>query len=237
VKLYQTRHPDIVANAHLVFTGFAVIIFLAMIGVVYSSFAFWTTFSIIHIFGCLYLSSQIYYMGRVKFDAGMFSRIFVLLRYDCCSCPIYKDRMLLLVIANAVNWVFAIYGVATTPNDFATYLLEILVVNGLLYLAFYVIMKLRNKERILPFTMVVVGSTVALWIAALLLFNLGNVTSWQKSPAQSREGNKDCILLGFYDAHDVWHFLSACAIFLSFLGLLTLDDDLLKTPRSNIPVF
>ena len=34
---------------------------------VYSSFAFWTTFAIIHIFGCLYLSSQIYYMGRVKF--------------------------------------------------------------------------------------------------------------------------------------------------------------------------
>lgn len=37
VKLYQTRHPDIVANAHLVFTGFAVIIFLAMIGVVSGS--------------------------------------------------------------------------------------------------------------------------------------------------------------------------------------------------------
>ena len=34
VKLYQTRHPDIVANAHLVYTGFAVIILLAMIGMV-----------------------------------------------------------------------------------------------------------------------------------------------------------------------------------------------------------
>jgi len=34
VKLYQTRHPDIAANAHLVYAGFAVIIFLAMIGVV-----------------------------------------------------------------------------------------------------------------------------------------------------------------------------------------------------------
>jgi len=175
-------------------------------------------------------------MGRVKFDAGMFSRIFVLLRYDCCSCPIYKDRMLLLVIANAVNWVFAIYGVATTPNDFATYLLAILIVNGLLYLAFYVIMKLRNKERILLFPLVFLGLTLACWIAALIFF-LSNLTSWQKSPAQSREGNKDCILLGFYDAHDVWHFLSACALFLSFLGLLTLDDDLLRTPRSNIPVF
>ena len=37
----------------------------------------------------------------------------------------------------------AIYGVATTPNDFATYLLAILIVNGLLYLAFYVIMKVH----------------------------------------------------------------------------------------------
>lgn len=34
VKLYQTRHPDIAANAHLVYAGFAVIIFIAMMGVV-----------------------------------------------------------------------------------------------------------------------------------------------------------------------------------------------------------
>nr|XP_058947925.1 SID1 transmembrane family member 1-like [Pocillopora verrucosa] len=236
VKLYQTRHPDIAANAHIVYTGFAAIIFIAMIGVVYSSFAFWTTFAIIHIFGCLYLSSQIYYMGRVKFDAGMFARVFVLLRYDCCSCPVYKDRMLLLVIANAVNWVFAIYGVVATPNDFATYLLAILIVNGLLYLAFYVIMKLRNKERLLLFPSVTLCLTLFCWILALVFF-LSNLTSWQKSPARSREGNKECVLLGFYDAHDVWHFLSACALFLSFLGLLTLDDDLLETPRHRIPVF
>lgn len=236
VKLYQTRHPDIAAHAHLVYAGFAVIILVAMIGVFCSSFAFWTSFSIIHIFGCLYVSSQIYYMGRVKFDAGMFSRIFILLRYDCCSCPMYKDRMLLLVIANAVNWVFAIYAVATTPDDFATYLLAILIVNGLLYLAFYVIMKLRNKERILRFPAVFLVLTLVFWIAALFLF-WHKLESWQKSPAQSREENKDCIMLGFYDSHDVWHFLSACALFLSFLSLLTLDDDLLRTPRSNIPVF
>lgn len=43
----------------------------------------------------------------------------------------------------------AIYGVATTPNDFATYLLAILVVNGLLYLAFYVIMKVLVLKVVL----------------------------------------------------------------------------------------
>jgi len=40
-----------------------------------------------------------------------------------------------------VNWFFALYGATTTPGDFATYLLAILIVNGLLYVAFYMIMK------------------------------------------------------------------------------------------------
>ena len=40
---------------------------------------------------------------------------------------------------------------------------------------------------------------------------------FQKTPAQSRQLNKDCILLDFYDNHDVWHFLSASAMFCSFM--------------------
>ncbi|KAK2573636.1 SID1 transmembrane family member 1 [Acropora cervicornis] len=175
-------------------------------------------------------------MGRVKFEAGMFLRIFMLFRYDCCSCPTYKDRMFLLVIANMVNWFFALYGATTTPGDFATYLLAILIVNGLLYVAFYMIMKLRSGEKILPLPLFLIICSLFCWIFALVFF-FSNLTSWQKSPARSRQGNKDCILLGFYDHHDIWHFLSACALFFSFLGLLTLDDDLLRTPRRNIPVF
>lgn len=236
VKLYQNRHPDIAAHAHTVYTGFALIILIAVMGVIYDSSAFWTTFAIIHIIGCWYLSSQIYYMGRVKFEAGMFLRIFMLFRYDCCSCPTYKDRMFLLVIANMVNWFFALYGATTTPGDFATYLLAILIVNGLLYVAFYMIMKLRSGEKILPLPLFLIICSLFCWIFALVFF-FSNLTSWQKSPARSRQGNKDCILLGFYDHHDIWHFLSACALFFSFLGLLTLDDDLLRTPRRNIPVF
>lgn len=40
---------------------------------IYDSSAFWTTFAIIHIIGCWYLSSQIYYMGRVKFGECPFN--------------------------------------------------------------------------------------------------------------------------------------------------------------------
>jgi len=39
----------------------------------------------------------------------------------------------------------------------------------------------------------------------------------QVSPARSRDGNEECVLLDFFNSHDVWHFLSAFALFFSFL--------------------
>lgn len=57
------------------------------------------------------------------------------------------------------------------------------------------------------------------------------------APAESRLLNEDCVVLDFYDNHDLWHFFSAAGIFMAFLALLTVDDGLLNTPRDKIPVF
>lgn len=43
--------------------------------------------------------------------------------------------------------------------------------------------------------------------------------------------------MDFYDNHDIWHFLSAASLFLSFMVLLTLDDDVANKPKTTIPVF
>jgi hypothetical protein len=45
---------------------------------------------------------------------------------------------------------------------------------------------------------------------------------WELSAAASRAGNEECMagwfpFHPFYDSHDVWHFLSAAALFLSFM--------------------
>ncbi|KAM6474987.1 SID1 transmembrane family member 1 isoform 2-T2 [Liasis olivaceus] len=240
LKLYQTRHPDINASAYSAYASFAVVICLAVLGVVFGKNVwFWALFSIIHVVASLGLSTQIYYMGRFKIDLGIFRRVVIVLYTDYiqqCSRPMYIDRMILLVVGNLVNWSFAIFGLVYRPRDFASYMLGIFICNLLLYLAFYVIMKLRSSERLLPFPLFCIVATAVVWAAALYFF-FQNLSSWEETPAQSREKNRPCILLGFFDDHDIWHFLSAAALFFSFLGLLTLDDDLDSVPRNKIPVF
>ncbi|TSK67177.1 SID1 transmembrane family member 2 [Bagarius yarrelli] len=70
-------------------------------------------------------------------------------------------------------------------------------------------------------------------LAAIIFFSVLGV----KTPAESREHNRDCILLSFFDDHDIWHFLSSIAMFGSFLVLLTMDDDLDTVQRDKIYVF
>ncbi|KAM9269467.1 SID1 transmembrane family member 2 isoform 1-T1 [Morus bassanus] len=229
--------------------------------------AFWIVFSVIHIVATLLLSTQLYYMGRWKLgeaggtaasgagggrrggapwrdlsspaDSGILRRILHVLYTDCirqCSGPMYVDRMVLLVMGNIINWSLAAYGLIVRPNDFASYLLAIGICNLLLYFAFYIIMKLRSGERIKLIPLLCIIGTSVVWGFALFFFFQG-LSTWQKTPAESREHNRDCILLDFFDDHDIWHFLSSIAMFGSFLVLLTLDDDLDCVQRDKIYVF
>ncbi|ELK18174.1 SID1 transmembrane family member 1 [Pteropus alecto] len=241
LKLYQTRHPDINASAYAAYASFALVITLTVLGVVFgkNDVWFWVIFSAIHILASLALSTQIYYMGRFKIDLGIFRRAAMVVYTDCiqqCSRPLYMDRMVLLIVGNLVNWSFALFGLIYRPRDFASYMLGIFICNLLLYLAFYIIMKLRSSEKVLPIPFFCIIATAVVWAAALYFF-FQNLSSWEGTPAKSREKNRECILLDFFDDHDIWHFLSATALFFSFLVLLTLDDDLDVVRRDQIPVF
>lgn len=46
---------------------------------------------------------------------------------------------------------------------------------------------------------------------------LSNYLCFQKRAAESRIFNQECVILNFYDYHDVWHFLSATSLFFSFM--------------------
>ncbi|XP_028412696.1 SID1 transmembrane family member 1-like isoform X2 [Dendronephthya gigantea] len=178
VQLYSTRHPDLAAKPHIVFGTFAAIILVAVSGVVFTSFAFWTIFCFVLITFSVYSTTQMYYMGRIRLSFSEIKRSFIFLKHDIFSCPVYKDRMVLLLLANLVNWGLAINGMATEPKDFASYLLAILIVNGLIYLLFYVVMKIRNGEKIFLISILCSLLTLICWTGSLVFF-LQGLTSWQ----------------------------------------------------------
>lgn len=82
VKIYQNRHPDINARAPVTFAVLAMTILLALIGVLDGIPVFWGLFTVIHLIVCLSLSAQIYYMGRWKFNGGVFRRMLMVSKFN-----------------------------------------------------------------------------------------------------------------------------------------------------------
>ncbi|XP_045025828.1 SID1 transmembrane family member 1 isoform X2 [Daphnia magna] len=242
LKIYQTRHPDINAEAHAAFSVLAFVVVLGVVSVFEKTLAFRIIFSVIHLLVCVVLSAQVYYMGRWKFNFGIFKRIYMVLWIDFQTGlsnwfrPIYADRMFLLLIGNLANVGLSIYGLTERPKDFASYMLTIFITNLMLYTSFYIIMKLRHGEKILCQAVFYICFASVSGGAAMYFF-INKAWTWRKRAAESRVLNQECTILNFYDSHDIWHFLSAASMFFSFMTLLTLDDDLTYIPRDRIPVF
>jgi len=248
LKIYQFRHPDLNANAYTAFGVLAFVIFIGVIGVTNSSVPFWIFFTGCHVITCLIVSIQIYYMGRWRVDSGLLKRIWRMLYNDISSLcmgalyalkPTYPDRMILLILFNFINWGLSAYGIlvlAEHEKDFASFLLGVFIINLLLYTLYYILMKLRSGERICRQAMTYILLASLCWAPAMYFF-MNKSTTWNLSAAKSRHYNQTCKLFHFYDNHDIWHFLSAAALFLSFMILLTIDDDLSVKPRDKIPVF
>ncbi|XP_050304871.1 SID1 transmembrane family member 1-like [Anthonomus grandis grandis] len=240
VKLYQNRHPDINATAYSTFTVVGFAIFIAMIGILNGSLFIWIAFLVSYAILIMVLSLKIYYFNMVVVGVQQFYS-----KYQqaglCLDTfhPIRKGRFIILCLANLAN--FAILGMGiyiymNNVTDFGTFLLGLLLANTVLHTSFYTVMKLIHKEKISYEAIIFGACGMACWITSGIFF-LDAATLWTVTPAESRQWNQGCIFLGFYDKHDVWHLLSAPALYFTFLYLMYLDDDLCDKPQNQIPVF
>jgi hypothetical protein len=205
LKIYQMRHPDINANAHKAMVGIAIIIFISVIGVNFGdgSKLFWSIFTLLHVFGCLALSFQVYYMGQFRLNRGILKKCGSVLKNDIHNrhnwpklIPRDPTTMVLLLIMNCVNWGVSIHG-ASRAENFASFLLSILITNVMLYMSYYVIMKIRHGEKISWQPAVYLTLSMIIWVFAGYFF-FNKSTSWKLSPAKSRELNVECKVFNFY---------------------------------------
>eukprot|EP00042_Codosiga_hollandica_P045322 m.458550 g.458550 ORF g.458550 m.458550 type:complete len:839 (-) comp56994_c1_seq2:102-2618(-) len=153
-----------------------------------------------------------------------------------CTKSLRPKRLVALSFFTLLNTVVLLVGAITAPEDVSTFFLAFMVINLAAYLAVYMVMKLLHKEKPTWLTMLCGALTIAAWAPALYYFQFG-LTEWSESPAVSRNGNGDCMLWDFFDAHDIWHMLSSYGLFFASLMMLVLDDNLNNVARSDIHVF
>ena len=95
LKIYQTRHPDINANAYSAFGVLAFIIFIGVIGVLHGNVLFWVLFSGLHISSCLVLSFQVnlFVFLQNRRDTKIIKR-----KSSSCNFAINRGNFRLLVV-------------------------------------------------------------------------------------------------------------------------------------------
>ncbi|XP_068632776.1 SID1 transmembrane family member 1-like isoform X2 [Battus philenor] len=234
VKIYQSRHPDVNARAHATFGALAVLIAVVVWGVLGGGPLFWGAWSVLHVFTFLLLSLRIYYVGQFRLEKESLQEAARELRRS--ARPLYSARLALLLIGNALNWLIAVYGLVRQSSDFAGHMLQVLLGNTLLYMLSYLLMKLVQGERLRWYAWCWLAGAAAAWVPALYFFLSGS-SDWSVAPAISRHRNHHCMVMQFYDAHDLWHILSAVALYFSFNAMMTWDDGLSAVKKTDIPVF
>ena len=66
--------------------------------------------------------------------------------------------------------------------------------------------------------------TLIILVAALVVFKALPTTNKTSSPENSRDQNKECAILEFFDWHDLWHFLSSFALLMGAFVIMFISS-------------
>jgi hypothetical protein len=183
-----------------------------------------------------------------------------------CLYPKRFALSVLFVILNFGLMFFTVHrSFEDEPKSLSTPILVICAVNVGTFLCYYMVRKIREifknpegpDDRLLwamRFFSFIFFLLALLLGAVAIVFYTKRHQSRNSTPPESRytlpkmfkynfmmtifrDKNELCNVMDFFDNHDMWHFFSATALFISFIFLLTIDDDLLLTDRDKIEVF
>ncbi len=244
LKIYQFRHPDITTTAYKVFFGIGLVLFSEAIGIFYGNTVYWVLTLIVYFFLIVCLLAILYHPGEWSFSKSLFVQMYRSVRSrigkdkkkkESPKPKASKKRLILVLVLLVLNLLLLIIGAITTPNS-SSYILMIFIGNLLVYVIYYLIMKIFHREKLTINVYVYSALAIFSWIIALIFYN-NRDTDTTLSPAQSRNLNRECIALDMYDHHDIWHMFSAMGLFQCFMLFLNLEDGIFDVPRNEIPIF
>ena len=89
----------------------------------------------------------------------------------------------------------------------------------------------RNRKVILQGLFIIV--TIFILSAAFAVFKALLTTNKTSSPENSRDQNEECVIFGFFDWHDLWHFLSSFALLMGAFVIMFISSEAVQSPQAN----
>ena len=84
------------------------------------------------------------------------------------------------------------------------------------------------------FKVIFIFVTVIIWVAAVYVFTYLPTTNRTSTPENSRDGNEECFILGFFDWHDLWHLLSSFALLMGAFVVMFISSE--PEPRTQAEI-
>jgi len=251
IKLYQNRHPDTSSNSIQAFLILGAALILEAISIYFSSVTFWFFFCVIYFLFILILAANIFNIENKErarqdnwFIFNVMCQSYVEIKRLFKNMKETKNaraRPLLgfLAVTWIINFLLCLYNAVNASSNktgASNYLLVMFMANMFVYLKYYVIMKYRSGEKLKKRTWFYAVCSVVCALPALWFF-VSKEKNSEVSPAESRDINTQCVVLEYFDGHDVWHFLGGAGVFFTFMFIFTIDSDLNLVERSTIRVF
>ena len=77
--------------------------------------------------------------------------------------------------------------------------------------------------------------TLIIFVSALVVSKALPTTNKTSSPENSRDQNEECVIFGFFDWHDLWHFLSSFALLMGAFVLMFISSEPKQSPQAEAP--
>ena len=179
---------------------------------------FWNVVSII--FSIIIFTSMVaLYHGKNNLLKGFLS-ILTIFKLDFgIKKKLLFFSLLLVFILNELVLFFSAY----YHFHFSTFLLALIFLNIFIVLNNYLYYKYKNGKRIGKRNLFFMFLTILFMITSIYFFELPYANKFL-TPDESMALNRPCILFGYFDTHDIWHFLSSFGIFFMFLTTWYIDQ-------------
>ena len=127
-----------------------------------------------------------------------------------------------------------IFATITKPN-FTDWLLGVCIINLMVYVSYYIIQKIKNREKINKLIYIWLIIDVIIMTLSLKFFFMA-VTDKFLPMNESNKLNKQCVLFNYFDYHDIWHILSAIGLFI-FVNIIFFIDTNKPNNPENMVIF